>query len=121
MSRGERVWAEAEAQYPTLQQFLGCYLHEDWLFDCATPQQAVDAAIAAYPVALRQRVRGELVALLRSVDDDTRLRRILNDGLGVSLYFRKPGEARAFAEAVERKLLASIQAEFQDRGKDRKR
>ena len=115
MSRGQRAWAEAEARYPILQQFFGCYLHEDWTIDCATPQQAVDAAISAYPVAQRQQVRRELAALLGSTDDDTRLRRALNDGLGVNLYFRKPGEARAFAEEVERKLLASIKSDFEDR------
>lgn len=114
MSRHERVRAEAEARYPTLRQFLGCYLHEDR--PCgATPQDAVDTAIAEYPVACRQQVRRELVALLGSTDEDTSLRRVLNDGLGVNVYFRKPREARAFAEEVERKLLASIRTEYEHR------
>jgi hypothetical protein len=105
---------EAEARYPTLRQFLLCSLHEDWLIDLGTPQQAVDAAIAENPPGVRQQVRRELVALLASVDDDTRLRRILNEGLGVNVAFRRAGEARAFAEEVERKLLLSLKAGFKD-------
>ena len=115
MTRRGGAWAEAAARYPTLQQFLGCYLHQDWDLECATPQGAVDMAIAEYPITLRQQVRRELAALLGAVDDDTRLRRVLNDGLGVEVYFRKAAEARAFAEEVERKLLASIKAEYEDR------
>lgn len=118
MSRGQRIWAEMEALYPTLQQFFGCYLHED---RCATPQQAVDAAIADYPLPHRQCVRRELADLLGSTQDDTRLRRVLNDGLGVNVFFRKPGEARAFAEEAQRKLLQSIKTEYEDRRKDRDR
>ncbi len=98
-----------------LQQFLGGYLHEDWPEESGTPQAAVDAAIADYPLELRQQVRRELAALLRSTNEDTSLRRVLNDGLGVNVYFRKPVEARAFAEAVERKLLESIKTEYEDR------
>lgn len=115
MSRGGQVRDEAEARYPTLRQFLGCYLHEDRAFDGATPQKSVDAAIADYALAHRQQVRRELVDLLERVEDDTRLRRILNDGLGANVYFHKPAEARAFAEEVERKLLFSIKADYEDR------
>ena len=75
MSRGERVRAEAEARYPTLQQFFGCYLHEDMPIDRATPQEAVDAAIAANPVAHRQRVRRELAELLGSTEAEYQDRR----------------------------------------------
>jgi CdiI immunity protein len=112
MSRGERVRAEVEARYPALRQFFGCHLHADCLIDYATPHQAVDAAIAVAPAAHRQRLRRELADLLGSTDEDTRLRRVLNDGLGVNLSFRKPREARAFAEAVERKLLESPKAAY---------
>lgn len=103
---------EAVERFPTLAQFFGAYLHEDWDMDGPTPQHAVDAAIAGHPVHLRQQVRRELVGLLASAGDDTRLRDLLNDGLGVNVYFREPGEARAFAEEVERKLLASIRDEY---------
>jgi hypothetical protein len=115
MSRGERVRAETEARYATLRQFLACYLHEDCLPDYGSPQQAVDAAIVEYGPAARQQVLRELIALLSSTDDDTRLRRFLNDGLGVNVSFRKPAEARAFAQEVERKLLASMKVGSNDR------
>jgi hypothetical protein len=118
MSRSGRVWDEAEARYPMLQQFFGCYLHEDWPEESGTPQAAVNAAIAGYPLEMRRQARRELEALLRSTDDDSTLRRVLNDGLGVNVYFRESGEARAFAEEAERKLLDSIQGEFERRRKE---
>jgi hypothetical protein len=107
MSRGERVRAEIEARYPLLRQFLFCHLHVDCLIDFDSPEQALDAALAETPPDLRQRLRRELAALLGSTEDDTRLRRLINDGFGVPLAFRKPAQAREFAEALERKLLAA--------------
>lgn len=116
MSRGQRTWEDVEKRFPRLQQFFGCYLHED---RPGTPLAAVDEAIADYPLELRQQVRRELAELLGSTDEDTSLRRLLNDGLGVNVYFRKPREARTFAEEVERKLLGSIKAGYEHR-EDRK-
>ena len=113
MSRHGRSWSEAGARYPMLQQFLGCYLHQDWPEESGTPQRAVEEAIADCPLERRRQVRRELAALLRSTDEDTSLRRVLNDGLGVEVYFREPSEARAFAEEVERKLLESVRSEFE--------
>jgi hypothetical protein len=114
VSRSGRVRAETEERFPALHQFLGCYLG-DWPADAATPLDAVDRAVAEYPVAQRRKVRRELAELLGSAGDDCGLRRVLNDGLGVNVHFRKPGEARAFAEAVERKLLQSIKSDYEDR------
>lgn len=114
MSRGERIRKreEVECLYPTLAQFLGGYLHEDWPIFSGSPENAVDQAIAEYPVEDRQQVCRELAGLLEGSDDDVRLRDVLNDGLGVNVYFKKPAEARAFAEEIERKLLTSIKAHF---------
>lgn len=121
MSKHQRLHKEVEARWPLLAQFLGGYLHEDWTFENETPQGAVEQAISAYPVEMRQQVRRELVDLLSRTDDDTRLRRMLNDGLGVNVYFREPSEARAFAEDVERSLLASIKAAFDPGLREEKR
>ena len=38
---------------------------------------------------------------------------MLNDGLGVNVYFKTPADARAFAEDVERRLFSSIKAHFE--------
>lgn len=118
MSAGKPAWQESEVRYPLLQQFLGAYLHQDWPEESGTPEAAVDEAIADHPLEMRRQVRRELAALLSSTEDDCGLRRILNDGLGVYVYFAKPREARAFAEEVERKLLDSIRAEFGRRRKE---
>ena len=77
-----------------------------------TPETAVEKAISEYPIELRRTVRRELAHLLEHTEDETQLRSLLNDGLGVNVYFKKPAEARAFAQEVERKLLSSIQAHF---------
>lgn len=113
MSLRDKIRSETEARYPLLGQFLGGYLHEDWPVFSGTPEKAVEQAIAEYPVPLRRQVRRELAGLLQGCDDDTRLRAILNDGLGVNVSFKQPGEARQFAEEVERKLLRSIESHFQ--------
>lgn len=113
MSRREGLRTESEARYPLLWQFFGAFLHEDWPIFSGTPEKAVEQAIADYTVPLRQQARRELVSLLERCDDDSDLRRILNDGLGVNVYFKEAGEARAFAEDVERKLIESIKSHFQ--------
>jgi hypothetical protein len=112
VSRGGRLRDEAEDLYPVLGQMLGGYLHEDWPIFSGTPEKAVDDAIADRTIEHRQQARRELLALLAASDDDTRLRKVLNEGLGVNVLFRKPGEARAFAEEIERKLLASVKEHF---------
>ena len=78
-----------------------------------TPEQAVDAAISEYPTDLRQQTRRELASVLAETPDDKQLRDVLNSGLGVNVHFGKPEEARAFAEGVERKLMASIKSDFE--------
>ena len=107
---------DMERRYYRLQQFLGCYLHEDRSILYGTPEQAVDTAISEYPVDLRQQVRHELAALLADIEDDKQLRTVLNDGLGVNLHFRQAVEARAFAQDIERRLLDSIKKHFEQSG-----
>jgi hypothetical protein len=118
MSRRAGLREETEALYPRLSYFLN-YLHEDWPILNGTPENAIEQAIADHTLPLRQEVRRELAGLLERCDDDARLRDILNDGLGVNLYFEKAEEARAFAQVVERKLMKSIKSHFQDRSEGR--
>ncbi|MEA3011738.1 MAG: CdiI immunity protein [Sphingomonadales bacterium] len=113
--RRARLQDEMERRYHRLRQFLPCYFHEDRDLLYGSVEDALATAIAEQPVALRQQVRRELAALLEEHADDAMLRQALNDGLGVNLHFRKPAEARAFAEMVDRDLLASIKAHFEDR------
>jgi rhamnose utilization protein RhaD (predicted bifunctional aldolase and dehydrogenase) len=111
VSRNERTRDQARELYPALWQFFGCYLHEDWPLDSGTPEKAVDQAIAEYPLNYRQQVRRELNNFLDRHEDDTYLRAILNQGLGVNVLFKEAADARLFAQEVERKLLDSIRAE----------
>jgi hypothetical protein len=116
--RARRLIAEDMGKrYQSLSQFLACYLHEDVRLDYGTPEKAIDAAINDYPVELRQQVRPEVRSLLAEKQDDVELRTALNDGLGVRVYFKEAQEARKFAEEVERKLLASIEENFQQQRK----
>lgn len=78
-----------------------------------TPEAAVDRAIAEYPAELLREVRHELATLLKHNSDDTQLRSMLNDGLGVNVYFKKPSDARAFAEQVDSKLLDTSHTHFE--------
>jgi CdiI immunity protein len=103
---------EARRRYWRLSQFLGSYLHEDWPIHYGTPEAAVDAAIAEYPVELRQVVRQQLNAVLVENEDDVALERLLDSGFGVNVRFKHASEARAFAEDVERRLLVSIKEHF---------
>jgi cobalamin biosynthesis protein CobT len=113
-ARRARLRDEMERRYYRLHQFLTCYFHEDRDLLYGSVEDALATAIAEYPVELRQQVRRQLAALMEEQPDDAMLRRALNDGLGVNLYFRKPAEARAFAEMVERELLESIKAHFEE-------
>jgi hypothetical protein len=96
-SRFERLW-----------QFLGGYFHQDWPETHGSPEGAADDAIAEYPPDLLQGVRDQLAAVLAETPDETRLRSVLNRGFGVNVYFRRPAEARAFADDVMSRLDAAI-------------
>jgi hypothetical protein len=113
MSRHQRYQDEAEARYSKLSQFLGCYFHEETKLMYGTADAAVDQAIVDYPIDLLRDVRHELIALLNRTSDDTTLRSMLNFGLGAHLHFKKPADARAFAQHVESKLLAAIQNHYE--------
>lgn len=78
-----------------------------------SPEHAVEAAIAESPVEHRQEARRELHSLLAKLKNDKDLRDALNQGLGVNVYFRKPHDARKFAEEIEQKMLRSIEDHFE--------
>jgi len=119
--KGERLSEEMERRHPALWQFFGCYLHQDWPIFHGTPDDAVDTAVAESSLDRRRAARRDLAALLAEIDDDTRLRKVLNDGFGVELSFRKAADARRFAERAEQKLSASIRTEFDQNRKEHRR
>lgn len=105
---------DMDRKFPSLAQFFGNYLHQNWPDFHETPERAVEEAIAAYPPELRQEVRGELRAVLVEFTDDKELREVLNWGLGVSVHFNRPELARTFAETVEAKLMQSTENDGRD-------
>ena len=112
--RSRRLFREEmEQRFYRLRQFLGCYLHEDWPEESGTPESAVDRAISEYPIEFLQQTRRELAIVLAENADDTRLRDVLTDSLGVKVYFGNAGEARAFAESVEQRLMNAIKTHFE--------
>jgi hypothetical protein len=101
-----------ERRFWRLWQFLGGYFHEDRDLLYGTPEQALERAMAEYPVELRREVRHQLVAVMAETEGDETFECVLTDGLGVNIHLKHPSEARAFAEHVERRLLASIKEHF---------
>ena len=100
---------EIDRKFHSLAKFFGSYLHQNWTDFHDTPERAVEEAIAAYPLELKQRVQGELRAVLVEFTEDKKLREVLNWGLGVSVHFNRPEQARTFAETVEAKLIQSTE------------
>jgi CdiI immunity protein len=111
--RAREIFREdVRARYPQLSPFLEGYLNEFWPELHGSPENAVNAAISEHSVLAWKQVRRELKALLSEIADDSQLRAILNDGIGVNVYFKGADEARSFAERVERTLLRSINDHF---------
>ncbi|HEX8526790.1 contact-dependent growth inhibition system immunity protein [Allosphingosinicella sp.] len=109
--KGQGLRDEMEGRYPLLHQFFACYLNQDWPIESATPEAAFDLGIAGSSLQRRCEIRRELEALLSQFEgDDPRLRKALNDGLGINVGFRKPASARAFVEEAQRRLVRSIEA-----------
>lgn len=113
--RRARFREEMERRFYRLSQFFGCYFHQDFDIIHGSVEDALAAAIADHSVELRQQVRRELRAVMDEYPDPKVLAAVLGDGLGVCFYSTEPGWARGFTEMVERELLASIKAHFEDR------
>jgi hypothetical protein len=99
----------ARSEYQELSAFLGGYLHEDWLQDHGSPDDAIDEAISgATPTRLRI-THQQLVSVSQQAEDDVDLRRILNDCFSVKVLFPKPKHAREFASTLQLKLLSALE------------
>ena len=101
---------EAEERWPMLYQFLG-YCHEDWPEFHGTPEGAVEAAIAEYPLKMRQEVLRQWRDWNVSVGIKDDVRKLVNTGLGVKVFFEQPIDGRNFMNMVYEKLIVSVRAE----------
>ncbi|WP_373490841.1 contact-dependent growth inhibition system immunity protein [Parasphingorhabdus sp.] len=81
---------DMERRFYRLGQFLGGYLHEDWPKLYGTPEIALGKAMEESPIELRQQARRELTRVLAEFEEDKKLREVLNSGLGVNVFFKKP-------------------------------
>ena len=111
MDLSRELRLEAEERWPTLKNFLGCYLHQDWPVDDGSPEAAIDHAISDHSLEDRRLVAKEWRDWNGKVGSKTDPRRQVNDGFGVNLFFKKPQEARAFMNLVYDKLVSSIKAD----------
>jgi len=102
---------EAETNWPNLCEFLGCHFHEDWRVNGATPELALETAVADWDLDSCQAVLREW----RDWNDrrgwQTDVAASVQDGFGVALDFASEAEARQFMNLVYEKLIVSVRAE----------
>jgi hypothetical protein len=106
---------EAEERWPNLCQFLGCHLHQDWRINGATPEQAVDSAVADWDLKGRQQVLREWRDWNDTRGWQTDVAASVNDGLGVEVRFATEVEARHFMNMIYEKLIVSVRAETEEK------
>jgi len=112
MSRKSRErWLEAEERWPALQQFMGCYLHQDWPDDHGSPDNAIEAAIDENPLDVRKAVTRDWWNWNATLGAQYDPRAAINEGLGVEVVFESANEARKFMNSVYDKLVVSIRRE----------
>lgn len=67
------------SDFPTLDNFLAAYFHQDWMLDHDSARAVVDDYADGESEATVGRLRGELDALLASDADEARLAALLRD------------------------------------------
>jgi len=102
----------ARERWPNLANLLTCYFNQDYNLLYGSIGGAFAAAMAEAPLELRRTMLREwrdwqAVEGLNNED----LRRFVNDGFGVDLYFKKPLDARNFMNRVYDEMIASVRAE----------
>lgn len=65
------------SEFPTLDNFLAAYFHQDWVLDHDTPAAVVDDYRSGESDATVERLRGELDALLARDPDEAELAALL--------------------------------------------
>jgi hypothetical protein len=108
-SRERRL--EALERWPSLVQFLGGYLHQDWPEKSGAIERAIDVAIAGWDLEGRQLVLKEWRDWNNVRGCRTDIAASVNDGLGVEVHFATEVAARQFMNLVYDKLIVSVRSE----------
>lgn len=87
-----------------LTELVAGYLNQDWPLDYATVWDAVRAFCDEEPPTVVAQARNQALQLLRSVDSEEELKRVLVDELGSGYW--PPGENLTFREWLERVVSA---------------
>ncbi len=112
MSRKTRqLRIEAEERWPTLQQFLASYCHEDWPEFYGTPENALNVGIAEYPLKERQQFLREWRDWNMTAGAKDDVRDLVNVGFGVNIFFKHQIDARHFMNMVYDKMIVSVREE----------
>lgn len=101
----------AEARWPMLANLLACHFNQDFDILYGSLDGAFAALAGAGSLAHRRAMLKEWRDWNAALADCDDLRRLLHDGFGVDLWFRKPVDARQFMDRVYETLLASVVAE----------
>ena len=112
MSRRRDLREEAEKRWPTLYQFLGGYLHEDWPEMYGSPEGALDKAIEEWPADLRVHIFRELKDWHTKARKQDDIRSLLDRHFSVCVFFRKPSDGDQFVTMVRDKLLVSLRKDM---------
>ena len=114
-TRKEERRAIAEERWPLLSRVLSGYFHQDYAevhgsVDGALAQAISDASLAHKQTLLKQWWNWNQT---EGATDD--IRRLLNDGFGIALHFKKPIDARNFMNGIYDGFIRSVR---QEAGKD---
>ena len=103
----------AKELWPNLANLLACYFNEDRQILYGSVEEALSKATSEVPLEMRQSIirewRGWQAKEALNNDD---LRRFVQDGFGVNLYFKKPIDARHFMNRLHDQLVESVRAEI---------
>ena len=109
---------DARDLWPTLAYMLGWYFNEDRQVLHGSAEEALTKAAAELPLETRQSIIREWYDWQsKEGGNDDDLRRFVQDGFGVNLYFKKPIDARNFMSRIHDRLIESIRIETGGRWK----
>ncbi|MBX9582738.1 MAG: hypothetical protein K2X87_20730 [Gemmataceae bacterium] len=92
--------------YPTLSQFLGAYLHQDWPEEFSTPEAAIEAFRRREPADSVRAIRAELEQVIHEAQQSSDPSRLLYD---LGCYYDPRADGRSVSDwlAHVRKVLSA--------------